>query len=47
MAVVGVDIGFGFTKACNGHDNLIFKSIFGEASDIQYREQLLGQGAQV
>ncbi len=43
MAVVGIDIGFGFTKATNGRDNLIFKSIFGEASDIQYREQLLGQ----
>lgn len=46
MAVVGIDIGFGFTKATNGRDTLIFKSIFGEASDIQYREQLLGHNGQ-
>ncbi len=46
MAVVGIDIGFGFTKATGGREELIFKSIFGEASDIQYREQLLGQGIQ-
>lgn len=42
MAVVGIDIGFGFTKAFNGRDAIAFKSIFGEATDIQYREQLLG-----
>ena len=41
MNVVGVDIGFGFTKATNGKDTLVFKSIFGEATDIQFREQLL------
>jgi plasmid segregation protein ParM len=42
MAAVGIDIGFGFTKAYNGRDAIAFKSIFGEATDIQYREQLLG-----
>ena len=42
MAVIGIDIGFGFTKAYNGRDAIVFKSIFGEATDIQYREQLLG-----
>ncbi len=42
MAVIGIDIGFGFTKAFNGRDAIAFKSIFGEATDIQYREQLLG-----
>ncbi len=42
MAVVGIDIGFGFTKAFNGRDAIAFKSIFGQATDIQYREQLLG-----
>jgi plasmid segregation protein ParM len=42
MAVVGIDIGFGFTKATNGRDTIAFKSIFGEATEIQYREQLLG-----
>ncbi len=41
-AVVGIDIGFGFTKAFNGRDAIVFKSIFGEATDIQYRENLLG-----
>ena len=41
MNVVGVDIGFGFTKATNGKDTLVFKSIFGEATDIQFREHLL------
>jgi plasmid segregation protein ParM len=39
--VVGIDIGFGFTKATNGKDTLVFKSIFGEVTDIQFREQLL------
>ena len=42
MNVVGIDIGFGFTKATTGKDTLIFKSIFGEATDIQYRERLMG-----
>ena len=42
MNVIGIDIGFGFTKATNGRRSVIFKSIFGETSDIQYREQLLG-----
>lgn len=42
MNVVGIDIGFGFTKATNGRESIVFKSIFGEASDIQYREQILG-----
>ena len=41
MNVVGIDIGFGFTKASTGKDTLVFKSIFGEATDIQFREQLL------
>ena len=41
MKVVGIDIGFGFTKGTDGKDLLIFKSIFGEAAEIQFREQLL------
>lgn len=45
MNVIGIDIGFGFTKACNGKDTLVFKSIFGEATDIQFREQLLSASA--
>ncbi len=41
MKVIGVDIGFGFTKATNGRETVVFKSIFGDASDIQFREQFL------
>jgi len=36
MQVLGIDIGFGFTKATNGKDTVIFKSLFGDASDIQF-----------
>jgi plasmid segregation protein ParM len=36
MHVIGIDIGFGFTKATNGRDVVVFKSIFGDAADIQY-----------
>ncbi|MFK8017973.1 MAG: hypothetical protein AB8G17_21310 [Gammaproteobacteria bacterium] len=41
MEVIGLDIGFGFTKATNGKRSMIFKSVFGEASELQFREQLL------
>ena len=41
MNVIGIDIGFGFTKATTGKETLVFKSIFGEATDIQFREHLL------
>ena len=36
MEVLGIDIGFGFTKATNGNETVIFKSIFGDASEIQF-----------
>ena len=36
MQVLGIDIGFGFTKASNGKDTFIFKSIFGEDANIQF-----------
>ena len=36
MEVLGIDIGFGFTKATNGKDSLIFKSLLGDAADIQF-----------
>lgn len=36
MQVLGIDIGFGFTKATNGKKTFIFKSIFGEDADIQF-----------
>jgi plasmid segregation protein ParM len=39
--VIGIDIGFGFTKATDGKDFLVFKSVYGEAVDLQFRENLL------
>jgi len=41
VEILGIDIGFGFTKATNGRDSLIFKSVLGEATEIQFREHLL------
>jgi plasmid segregation protein ParM len=45
MEIIAIDIGFGFTKATNGSRTLVFKSILGEATDIQYKEAILGDGA--
>lgn len=36
MRPLGVDVGFGFTKATNGDEYVIFKSIIGEYTDIQF-----------
>jgi plasmid segregation protein ParM len=36
MKAHGIDIGFGFTKATNGKDLVIFKSVLGETVDIQF-----------
>jgi plasmid segregation protein ParM len=36
MQILGIDVGFGFTKATNGKNTFIFKSIFGEDADIQF-----------
>jgi plasmid segregation protein ParM len=41
--VNGIDIGFGFTKAVQGRETIIFKSILGEAAEIQYSEALLDE----
>lgn len=41
MEIIGIDIGFGFTKATNGKETLVFKSVLGEATDIQFREPVL------
>jgi len=41
MEILAVDIGFGFTKASNGNKSLIFKSILGDASDIQFRGKII------
>ena len=36
MKAHGIDIGFGFTKATNGKDLVVFKSVLGETVDIQF-----------
>ena len=36
MEYLGVDVGFGYTKAFNGERSIIFKSITGDATDIQF-----------
>jgi plasmid segregation protein ParM len=43
MKILGIDIGFGFTKATNGNDTVIFKSIFGDATDLQFWMDFGGQ----
>ncbi|ACL06649.1 conserved hypothetical protein [Desulfatibacillum aliphaticivorans] len=40
MDVLGIDIGFGFTKATNGKEFLMFKSLLGEAAEIPFRANL-------
>ncbi|MEA1966742.1 MAG: ParM/StbA family protein [Thermodesulfobacteriota bacterium] len=36
MEIIGIDVGFGFTKAYNGTNSVIFKSIMGDATEIQF-----------
>jgi plasmid segregation protein ParM len=36
MQILGIDIGFGFTKATDGSDTIIFKSLYGDATEIQF-----------
>lgn len=40
MEIVGIDVGFGFTKAYNGTNSVIFKSLIGDATTIQFRSLL-------
>jgi plasmid segregation protein ParM len=40
METVGIDVGFGFTKAYNGSNSVIFKSLIGDATEIQFRSFL-------
>jgi plasmid segregation protein ParM len=37
MEYLGVDVGFGYTKAFNGERSIIFKSIIGDATEIQFQ----------
>lgn len=46
MRVIGADIGFGYTKATDGRQFQIFKSVVGEATAIQFTESLLPVQAQ-
>jgi len=39
--IIGIDIGFGFTKATDGTTFQVFKSVYGEAVDFQFKEALL------
>jgi len=39
MAFLGVDIGFGFTKATDGGERVIFKSILGEATENIFQSE--------
>jgi plasmid segregation protein ParM len=36
MQLVAIDIGFGFTKASDGSETVVFKSIYGDAPEIQF-----------
>jgi plasmid segregation protein ParM len=38
---MGLDVGFGFTKATNGRETQIFKSVVGEAAESTFSEPLL------
>jgi plasmid segregation protein ParM len=44
VEILGIDIGFGFTKATDGKRDLVFKSVLGEATDIQFREEMIAAG---
>jgi plasmid segregation protein ParM len=43
MEILAIDVGFGFTKATDGNRFLVFKSILGEATDIQFKGGILGE----
>lgn len=45
MEILAIDTGFGFTKATNGNKSIIFKSILGESTDIQFKGGILGEGS--
>jgi len=41
MQVLGLDVGFGFTKATNGREMQVFKSVVGDAAEATFNEQLM------
>ena len=44
MRILGADIGFGYTKATDGRQFQVFKSLVGEANPIQFADTLLPAG---
>lgn len=46
MKILGVDIGFGYTKATDGRRFQIFKSVIGEANQVQFAEALVPSAAE-
>ncbi|MFP4475280.1 MAG: hypothetical protein ACLFOY_06945 [Desulfatibacillaceae bacterium] len=40
MELLGIDVGFGFTKATNGKEFIMFKSVIGEATELQFWSDL-------
>ncbi|MGD9824823.1 ParM/StbA family protein [Desulfobacter sp.] len=40
MEIIGIDVGFGFTKAYSGQNSVIFKSLIGDAADIQFMSSM-------
>lgn len=45
MKVLGADIGFGFTKATDGRQFQVFKTVVGDAMDVQFGESVLPANA--
>ncbi len=45
MQILGIDVGFGFTKAYDGVNNIIFNSVMGDATDIQFQSSLGAEAA--
>ncbi len=41
MGVLGLDIGFGFTKVANNNKHLMFKSLIGNAEEIQFKSNFV------
>ena len=40
MEIIGIDVGYGFTKAYSGQNSVIFKSLIGDAPDIQFMSSM-------
>jgi plasmid segregation protein ParM len=41
VEIIGLDIGYGYTKASDGRRAIVFKSIYGEATEPQFRDEVL------